>query len=527
MTERAVLWTPPTLLLGWTLLAGCGGPPAEPPLPALPDAVAPSPSPAAEARPARRLAITLTGELRGELEPCGCPTLPYGGFARRARLLAQLERPDRPLFQLDAGETLLKGLSSTQRQDTAQRAALIVRLMVEVGVDVMAPGPSDLRTLGLAGLRALPGEGLRLSSATWVDEAGERPFPAALVLERGGLRLGVIGLSGPPPEGSGLRALDPVQATREALASLPEDLDLIVALSNQEEGLDRALLAQVEGLGLLLRGRGAAHDPPREEARGLVVETPDRGRYLTRVELLLAAPPGAPARTSGGAGLEGLLSLEERVLKLGGQGAGPALAAELAQLQVEVAQRARGQNLVVVEDRPLGSELDGEVALSPLLEAYKRAQLGAARAGVAAEPAAGSTRYTGSGACVRCHSLQSARWTYTAHASAAVSLLERAAHQDPECVACHTTGFGEPGGFAELGATQLRAWGGVQCEACHGPLGGHPRDARVQPEPVREQTCLRCHDEANSPEFDYRSYLTQVICPADPEPLAAEGAPDP
>ena len=53
--------------------------------------------------------ITLVGEVRGEIEPCGCPTLAYGGFARRAQFMETL--PDRlPTFQLDAGELLLKGI---------------------------------------------------------------------------------------------------------------------------------------------------------------------------------------------------------------------------------------------------------------------------------------------------------------------------------------------------------------------------------------------------------------------------------
>ena len=38
----------------------------------------------------KHFTISLVGEVRGELEPCGCPTLPYGGFPRRAKALKEI-----------------------------------------------------------------------------------------------------------------------------------------------------------------------------------------------------------------------------------------------------------------------------------------------------------------------------------------------------------------------------------------------------------------------------------------------------
>ena len=92
------------------------------------------------------------------------------------------------------------------------------------------------------------------------------------------------------------------------------------------------------------------------------------------------------------------------------------------------------------------------------------------------------------------------------------ALLERNATQNPECVACHTTGFGEPGGLGELTTKNIRKFKGVQCEECHGPMKGHPSDDRVNARPITEDTCLKCHDEANSPKFEYDHYLAQATC---------------
>ncbi len=40
---------------------------------------------------------------------------------------------------------------------------------------------------------------------------------------------------------------------------------------------------------------------------------------------------------------------------------------------------------------------------------------------------------------------------------------------DPNCLKCHTTGYGKPGGFTSIEETPKLT--GVQCEGCHGPGG--------------------------------------------------------
>lgn len=108
--------------------------------------------------------------------------------------------------------------------------------------------------------------------------------------------------------------------------------------------------------------------------------------------------------------------------------------------------------------------------------------------------------------CRKCHLKQYRSWEATPHATAH-ELLEGADATNAECLACHTTGMGKPGGFVSMEATPKLA--GVQCEACHGP-GSDYIDKEVMKDAAlaqagglltpNEATCRGCHNE-KSPDF--------------------------
>lgn len=102
--------------------------------------------------------------------------------------------------------------------------------------------------------------------------------------------------------------------------------------------------------------------------------------------------------------------------------------------------------------------------------------------------------YIGSGKCRKCHGDQHKTWKKTAMASAFAILKpgerieeKREAGLDPDkdytkdeqCLPCHVTGWGLPGGYsippegktpaARKAQKAAKAMEGVQCEACHGP----------------------------------------------------------
>jgi hypothetical protein len=518
----------PSLIIAVGLLAACGEdapvPPAPASLPELPVQVEPVEPPRGEERPVRELRIALVGEVRGEIEPCGCPTLPFGGFERRARLLETLRADPIPLLHFDAGETLLKGVATARSDASEDRAVLMLGLSEMAGVDAWAPGPTDLLALGSRGLQDVAaGTGPAPVSASWSVASGPL-LPPSRVIERGGVRVGVVGLSG-PPAGSRDRAAvtvtPPVDAARAAVATLPDDLDLVVVLGHLDEAAAEAVAAEVDGVGLVLTTRGREVDDPRAPAKAdgesgaLIVETPDRGRYLTVVHLRLGAPAGGPRLLSPPPDewrARDTLREQLRNARAAGGDRVPVLAAKLEEIEARFAEVGRGRNLVYVRNTPLGADLDGASALAEPIDRFKARTVARAATAAQAAPTPLEPGYAASGACVNCHAQEFVRWGFTDHAKAWTSLVKREGTADPECVGCHSTGFGEPGGFGALTDANVRKYKAVQCEACHGPMRGHPDDARVHTRPVTEGTCVACHDAANSPDFDYGTYLRRATC---------------
>lgn len=469
-------------------LAACTADSGARALPALPPKVTESAPTAGTPQPLREAIVAFTGEVRGEIEACGCPTIPYGGFARRARLLDRLRQEGPPVFVLDAGMMLVKGEVGRDPVDRALRARTVLDLGHAVGLDAWAASRVDA-SVG-AGTLAKDAGAL---AANWPG------WPASVDVERGGVRLRVVGLGDTPPNGT---STDAVAAVTAALQGPP--VDLAVVLSSAGDDVDRAVAERVPGLAAVLAVRGGLTEPPRTTTGAPILETPDRGRYVSVLHLALGSVPGPLRLTADGP----LVDLAKVRGQLARSGDASPLKDELDHLRTRLATEGAGFNLVTTADLPLGSELDGPSVVDTLVDRFKSASRDNARAAVAT-PAAGPT-YAGASACTRCHTDFFAAWLLNPHAHAIEPLAKAGKSDDPECIGCHSTGYGQPGGFAKVDEASLATFGAVQCEACHGPLANHP--GSTAPKPVTEATCTVCHDSANSPSFAYASYRDQLSC---------------
>ena len=453
--------------------------------------------------------ISLTGEIRGEIEPCGCPTLPYGGFERRANALRELrENPlHQPLFQLDAGEMLLKGFFSNKGEQKEDRARLIATLAKDIGVDAWALGPSDLFAIGLEELQRL--DSPPKISATWTNEQGEWLFPPFAVIEKQGITLGVIGLSEEPTDPEIKKYISyhkPQDIIPKILPQLPKDIDLLIGLGSIDDLQAEEIARTIPEIALLLTTEGSHHQYPfypySDNKNSLIIEAPKQGRFIQQIQVVLGGNASEAPKA--------LISEQEwrdwNLLQ--NQEDSP----RKKELEEKFLTLSQGNNLFYAELLPLNEVYDQENDISPKIDAFAQRTIKKAAAIAQTETTPLEPGFASSGRCASCHQKEMAKWSFSKHARAWETMIHEKQTQNPECITCHTTGFGQKGGFGELSTANIRKFKGVQCEACHGPMRGHPEDESIHSVSVTKEVCLVCHDEANSPAFNWEKYLRLATC---------------
>jgi mono/diheme cytochrome c family protein len=126
--------------------------------------------------------------------------------------------------------------------------------------------------------------------------------------------------------------------------------------------------------------------------------------------------------------------------------------------------------------------------------------------------AAQQKSYIGSKTCAGCHEKEYAsfsKFAKKAHSFKSIQIM--ASKLEPselkECYACHTTGYGQPGGFVSLEKTPDLANAG--CEVCHGPGSAHADSgdkAQIITKPKVEE-CQTCHNAQRVKSFGFKPML--------------------
>jgi hypothetical protein len=113
-------------------------------------------------------------------------------------------------------------------------------------------------------------------------------------------------------------------------------------------------------------------------------------------------------------------------------------------------------------------------------------------------------KYAGSQRCETCHLQIQNHWMDTLHADALTTLEDIGQDNNPDCLPCHTVGYGESGGFVSRETTKDLA--GVGCESCHGPARDHVEnvaDETLRPTvSISSEVCGKCHTGEHQPQYD-------------------------
>lgn len=189
--------------------------------------------------PARDVTILYTNDFHSAFDPTPAYWMPgsprLGGAAQLTSLVNRVRARETPVFLFDTGDMFTGMLSNLTRGEA------LMEMMLSMGYDAMAIGNHEFD----------------YGSANFTAQINRVPFPVLganifyrdtgrpyarpyTILERGGLRVGVIGVIGQDARSvalpSGITDLDfrdPVPIVRAHVAALRPEVDLIVVLAHQ------------------------------------------------------------------------------------------------------------------------------------------------------------------------------------------------------------------------------------------------------------------------------------------------------
>ncbi|MCX5894498.1 MAG: multiheme c-type cytochrome [Proteobacteria bacterium] len=419
--------------------------------------------------------IIYSNDVLGELELCGCDSEQLGGLARKTTLIKTLKNEGRPVLVIDSGNLFFreKPASKIEENEFLLKSEYILEAYKQTGCDALNVGETDL-FLGIAHLKNLKSKApFPFVSANLQDKTSKALlFEPFIIKEIAGVSVGITGLfSEQCSVEPSVAVQDPVESAKRIVAKLRPQCTVIIVLSNLGLESDRKLARAIPDIDIIIGGRATVRmAEPAKEGKTFIVQAYTRGQYLGKLEV--------QANTAA------------------------------------AGSRVSMRNYLI----PLGDRIANDTAVASLAKEYKtrliamnRQEFFKERLNGKKNQATGDMLYAGAEKCGSCHQPQYDNWQNTRHAYAYETLMKNCNNFDIECLPCHTTGFKEPGGFT-VNQGDDSAFVHVQCESCHGPGKKHIGKGDIVRD-AGEGMCRQCHDEKNSPRFNYTEYLPIVKCP--------------
>jgi hypothetical protein len=462
-------------------------------------------------------------------------------------LIKRLTSEGRNLLILDAGNLFFLKLpkKESQRKDSIRKVDVLIHAYNAMGYDAVNIGERDL----IMGYRFLA-DAAKKAKFTFVSSnltdkmAGSPPFVSHIIKDIAGLKIGIFGLidekaiSGGDPM---ITASDPVKKARGIVKDLRRKCDVIVALSQLGEAMDRRLVQAIPDIDIIIGGVKAREIRHERVGNTIMARLIPRGGYLGVLNIQISRK-GHPYKFQNLKEKDELLKKIERIrfrcqiIQDEMEGL-PSREKKVKQKELEILKRRerelqakavsygavnsfRNESIPVtlrVEDDPGVAQFVAEYqrqeakGIQGELEIKRRKPMGLSEKELIASIPEGSL-YRGAISCKRCHIRNYNAWLRTGHSKATETIVEsmKKSTFPGECLPCHTTGYGEAGEYEDFDEIPIYLWG-IQCETCHGPGKGHPGfGARFRR--VTLGVCRTCHTKEQSPAFNYRSYLLRIGC---------------
>ncbi|CAN5894386.1 hypothetical protein BH20GEM1_BH20GEM1_13300 [soil metagenome] len=265
---------------------------------------------------AAEVLVLHTADAYGYFDDCGCRADSTGGLAKRAWVIDSLRREsDRPILLVDSGD-----FTGGESAYGAALGRVMMDAMKLMEYDAYTLGEWDFNQ-GPAYLRQIVTE----NPVAWVhtnygvvglEDLGSE----TLVIEKGGRRIGILGLFNPTillnPAMRDSVVVEPdiVASANRGLAELrAQDVDAVIVLSHLSYKGDRALAQLVPGIDLIVSGHGGKTlDAPEQVVPGTwVMASGDLGRFLGQAEIEFAE--GEEGRTEVAAVEGGLIGMDPSI----------------------------------------------------------------------------------------------------------------------------------------------------------------------------------------------------------------------
>jgi len=415
------------------------------------------------APPKQPLQLLYSGNLDGELEPCGCSLdSDYGGLQRRTTVINQLRSEDPELLLISAG-----GLFSAEMSNDPIKNSFILTGMAQLNYDAIGIQWADL----VHGEEMLINSKLPFAVGNWKSEQIARHQPAT---QTSGSLFFSQWLDPQTSPVATMQSLSPIttdpQPIQDAFLQAKQQGKLTVLATTLE--LDAAQqLFDLSAIDILIiKAAYEFYSEPVLKGNTLVLQPGSRGQRIGKLILELNTE-------------QRIASWQHEVIEL------PDTVADAPQLDSWYADY----------NEALRQDYLQRVAMRKALDS-------------------GESPYLGEQQCQICHTQQHQVWSQSEHAKAFDDLVAVGKAYDSHCVGCHSVGFQQPGGYMDQALTPNLA--AVQCESCHGAGREHATSAGQVPPPNKvltpEQICAQCHTREHSPAFNIDTYWPKIAHPGKP-----------
>jgi hypothetical protein len=433
------------------------------------------------------LTFLFTCDVRGRLVPCGCFTGQLGGLTRIATMVGKGSTPGS--LKVDIGDAI---------EGTADYEVLEYRYLqqafAQMGYAALNVGHREA-ALPAAQLRELKTQSpVPMLSANLLDRSTGQPlFATHRIVQQGPWRLALVGVLDPRSGdelGDGLAIEKMETSLATLLPVLKSQVDFIVLLAFTDEPGLTALARQFYEVDVILGGKVAQPSPQLlRENRSLLLATTNQSRALGALEVKLES--GAK-----------MVAVKGDIALVNDQ-----IPEDPGIRSLATAYRDEMRSAKLTLDDP--ANLQGDMV-----------------PGVKA-----SATYVGTATCSSCHPSATKVWSGTGHAQAFSTLVQAEADADPNCIGCHTVGFGTPSGYRrEFKAAKLVD---VGCESCHGPGSQHlaersaGSDVLFHFRKLGRGDCQKCHHGEFSRPFDYDQFWPLVQHGKEPRGAPTSGPVNP